>query len=179
VEIAANRAGINGGANEHAAKTITVTVTDLNDEAPTDIQINDTLFINGKVVFTLSAVASGDGNMHITNSCDGTVGSEFVIIDDFKKSVGGPPEITNTDVSVVENSSTDTPLLTIAHGSTDKSIQYGISGSLLLTILKSELVVVKVMAAAAVSISAALRVPSKKLAPLSLVKTTLSSIKTE
>jgi predicted component of type VI protein secretion system len=32
VEIAANRAGINGGANEHAAKTITVTVTDLNDE---------------------------------------------------------------------------------------------------------------------------------------------------
>jgi hypothetical protein len=28
VEIAANRAGINGGANEHAAKTITVTVTD-------------------------------------------------------------------------------------------------------------------------------------------------------
>jgi hypothetical protein len=34
-----------------------------------------------------------------------------------------PPEITNTDVSVVENSSTDTPLLTIAHGSTDKSIQ--------------------------------------------------------
>jgi hypothetical protein len=38
------------------------------------------------------------------------------------------PEITNTDVSVVENSSTDIPLLTIAHGSTDKSIQYGISG---------------------------------------------------
>jgi hypothetical protein len=32
------------------------------------------------------------------------------------------PEITNTDVSVVENSSTDTPLLTIAHGPTDKSI---------------------------------------------------------
>jgi hypothetical protein len=26
------------------------------------------------------------------------------------------PEITNTDVSVVENSSTDIPLLTIAHG---------------------------------------------------------------
>jgi hypothetical protein len=39
-------------ANEHAAKTITVTVTDLNDEAPTDIQINDTVFINGKVVLT-------------------------------------------------------------------------------------------------------------------------------
>jgi hypothetical protein len=52
VEIAANRAGINGGANEHAAKTITVTVTDLNDEAPTDIQINDTVFIDGKVVLT-------------------------------------------------------------------------------------------------------------------------------
>jgi hypothetical protein len=34
------------------------------------------------------------------------------------------PEITNTDVSVVENSSTDIPLLTIAHGKTDKSIQY-------------------------------------------------------
>jgi hypothetical protein len=31
-------------------------------------------------------------------------------------------------LSVVENSSTHTPLLTIAHGSTDKSIQYGISG---------------------------------------------------
>jgi hypothetical protein len=40
VEIAANRAGINGGV-ELATKTITVTVTDLDDEAPTDIQIND------------------------------------------------------------------------------------------------------------------------------------------
>jgi hypothetical protein len=40
VEIAANRAGINGGV-ELATKTITVTVTDLDDEAPTDIQINE------------------------------------------------------------------------------------------------------------------------------------------
>ncbi|VVM17862.1 hypothetical protein BSPWISOXPB_9255 [uncultured Gammaproteobacteria bacterium] len=34
MEITANRAGTNGGANEHATKTITVTVTDLDDEAP-------------------------------------------------------------------------------------------------------------------------------------------------
>jgi hypothetical protein len=98
VEITAGRAGINGGANELTTKTITVTVTDLDDgelgttlikkalsilrvpsltvmvicivlvivmgrlvlssllltddEAPTDIQINDTVFINGKVVLT-------------------------------------------------------------------------------------------------------------------------------
>jgi hypothetical protein len=51
VEITANRAGTNGGANEHTTKTITVTVTDLDDEAPTDIQINDATFINGHVVF--------------------------------------------------------------------------------------------------------------------------------
>jgi hypothetical protein len=38
---------------------------------------------------TPSAVASSDGEMHITSSCDGTVGSEFVIIDDFKISAGG------------------------------------------------------------------------------------------
>jgi hypothetical protein len=38
------------------------------------------------------------------------------------------PAMISKPVSVVENSSTDTPLLTIAHGSTDKSIQYGISG---------------------------------------------------
>jgi hypothetical protein len=37
------------------------------------------------------------------------------------------PEITNTDVSFDENRSTDIPLLTIAHGKTDKSIQYSIS----------------------------------------------------
>jgi hypothetical protein len=43
---------VNGGANELTTKTITVTVTDLDDEAPTDIQINDTVFINGKVVLT-------------------------------------------------------------------------------------------------------------------------------
>jgi hypothetical protein len=49
VEITANRAGTNGGANEHATKTITVTVTDLDDEAPTDIQINDAVFIDGYV----------------------------------------------------------------------------------------------------------------------------------
>jgi hypothetical protein len=53
VEITANRAGTNGGANEHATKTITVTVTDLDDEAPTDIQINDAVFIDGLI--TLSA----------------------------------------------------------------------------------------------------------------------------
>jgi hypothetical protein len=41
-----------GGANEHATKPITVTVTDLDDEAPTDIQINDAAFIDDKVVFT-------------------------------------------------------------------------------------------------------------------------------
>jgi hypothetical protein len=35
-----------GGANEHTTKTITVTVTDLDDEAPTDIQINDAVFID-------------------------------------------------------------------------------------------------------------------------------------
>jgi hypothetical protein len=35
-----------------ATKTITVTVTDLDDEAPTDIQINDAAFIDDKVVFT-------------------------------------------------------------------------------------------------------------------------------
>jgi hypothetical protein len=34
----------------------------------------------------------------------------------------------NPFVSVVENSSTDIPLLTIAHGPTDKPIQYSISG---------------------------------------------------
>jgi hypothetical protein len=67
-------------------------------------------FDNKGFINTLSAVASGDDNTLTSSSCEGT------------------PEITNTDVSVVENSSTDIPLLTIAHGSTDKSIQYGISG---------------------------------------------------
>jgi hypothetical protein len=38
---------------------------------------------------TLSAVASGNGNTSTTNNCDGTLGSEFVIIDDFKISAGG------------------------------------------------------------------------------------------
>jgi hypothetical protein len=38
---------------------------------------------------TPSAVASGDGDMYSVNSCDGTLGSEFVIIDDFKISAGG------------------------------------------------------------------------------------------
>jgi hypothetical protein len=37
---------------------------------------------------TLSAVASGDGNTPTTSSCDGVLGSEFVIIDDFKTSAG-------------------------------------------------------------------------------------------
>jgi hypothetical protein len=39
-------------------------------------------------VNTPSAVASGDGNTPTTNSCDGVLGSEFVIIDDFKRSAG-------------------------------------------------------------------------------------------
>ena len=172
VEIAANRAGINGGANEHAAKTITVTVTDLNDEAPTDIQINDAVFIDDKVVFTndkganflLGTLSAADidtaaaamtftttsAHLKIVNNNElrtkrsiTVIGSRRVTItaSDGTQSIDKtfvikvvpssqvlPPEITNTDVSVVENSSTDIPLLTIAHGSTDKSIQYDISG---------------------------------------------------
>ncbi|VVM25560.1 hypothetical protein BSPWISOXPB_9244 [uncultured Gammaproteobacteria bacterium] len=38
---------------------------------------------------TPSAVASGDGNMLKSSSCEGMLGSEFVIIDDFKISAGG------------------------------------------------------------------------------------------
>ncbi|VVH66364.1 hypothetical protein BSPLISOX_2334, partial [uncultured Gammaproteobacteria bacterium] len=172
VEITAGRAGINGGANELTTKTITVTVTDLDDEAPTDIQINDTVFINGKVVLTndkganflLGTLSAADidtaaaamtftitsaylkivnnnelrtkrpititSTMHITITVsDGTRSiDKAFFIKVVPSSQVLPPEITNTDVSVVENSSTDIPLLTIAHGSTDKSIQYGISG---------------------------------------------------
>ncbi|VVH65110.1 hypothetical protein BSPLISOX_1598, partial [uncultured Gammaproteobacteria bacterium] len=78
VEIAANRAGINGGV-ELATKTITVTVTDLDDEAPTDIQINDAFFIDGQVILandkganfllgTLSAtdIDTADNNLTFT-----------------------------------------------------------------------------------------------------------------
>jgi hypothetical protein len=71
VEITANRAGTNGGANEHTTKTITVTVTDLDDEASKGF------------IKTPSAVASGDGNTLTSSSCEGMLGSEFVIIDDF------------------------------------------------------------------------------------------------
>jgi hypothetical protein len=89
---------------------------------PTDIQINDTFFIDGYVsladdkganfllgtlsatdidtrasnyfdnkgfINTPSAVASGDDNTLTSSSCEGTIGSEFVIIDDFKISAGG------------------------------------------------------------------------------------------
>ncbi|SHN93831.1 hypothetical protein BCLUESOX_1072, partial [bacterium endosymbiont of Bathymodiolus sp. 5 South] len=173
VEITANRAGTNGGANEHATKTITVTVTDLDDEAPTDIQINDAAFIDDKVVFTndkganflIGTLSATDVDTAAAAMTFTTTSADFKIVNNnelrtkrpittintvhiaitasdgtrsidkvfFIKVVASSqvvllPEITNTDVSVVENSSTDIPLLTIAHGPTDKPIQYSISG---------------------------------------------------
>ncbi|VVM19828.1 hypothetical protein BSPWISOXPB_9269 [uncultured Gammaproteobacteria bacterium] len=172
MEITANRAGTNGGANEHATKTITVTVTDLDDEAPTDIQINDAVFIDGYVsladdkganflIGTLTATDIDTADNELTFT---TTSTDFKIVNNNELRTKHPltttalkhvtitasdgtrsfdktfaikvvassqvflPEITNTDVSVVENSSTDIPLLTIAHGKTDKSIQYSISG---------------------------------------------------
>ncbi|VVH65111.1 hypothetical protein BSPLISOX_2574, partial [uncultured Gammaproteobacteria bacterium] len=172
VEITANRLGTEDRPDEITTKTVTVTVTDLDDEAPTDIQINDAVFINGYVVFsndkganfligTLSAAdidtaaaaltfTTTSASFKIVNNNElrtkrsiTVIGSRRVTItaSDGTRSIDKTflikavassqvllPEITNTDVSVVENSSTDIPLLTIAHGSTDKSIQYGISG---------------------------------------------------
>jgi hypothetical protein len=204
VEITANRAGTNGGANEHATKTITVTVTDLDDEAPTDIQINDAVFIDGYVsladdkganflIGTLTATDdTADNELTFT-----TISTDFKIVNNnelrTKRSITAIgkktiaitasdgtrsfdktfaikvvassqvflPEITNTDVSVVENSSTDIPLLTIAHGPTDKPIQYSISGrDKDFFNLKDRVV------------SVAVRVPIKKFAPLSSARET-------
>ena len=146
VEITANRAGTNGGANEHATKTITVTVTDLDDEAPTDIQINDAVFIDGYVsladdkganflIGTLTATDdTADNELTFT-----TISTDFKIVNNNELRTKHPltttalkhvtitasdgtrsfdktfaikvvassqvflPEITNTDVSVVEN----------------------------------------------------------------------------
>jgi hypothetical protein len=90
----------------------------VDDEAPTDIQINDTFFINGYV-----SLADDKGANFLLGTLAVVVRGRLVL------------------------------------------------SSLLLTILKSVLVVVKVSSLSAVSISVALRVPSKKLASLSLVKT--------
>jgi hypothetical protein len=85
---------------ETVDKTITVTVTDLDDEAPTNIQISNTDLPADSPVGTLvgtlsafntpSAVASGDGDMPISSSCEDTLGFEFVAIGDFKISANLP-----------------------------------------------------------------------------------------
>jgi hypothetical protein len=76
---------------------------------------------------TPSAVANGDGDMRITNSCDGRNGSDFVTPDNFKINVVGgkseiiissiyigstesATEITNADISVRENFDITLPL---------------------------------------------------------------------
>jgi hypothetical protein len=62
-------------------KTFTIKVVASSQVLPPEITNTDVSVVENS--------SSGDGNMHITNSCDGTLGSEFVIIDDFKTSAGG------------------------------------------------------------------------------------------
>jgi hypothetical protein len=84
VEVTARRTDTN-----KTTKTITVTVTDLDDEAPTNIRINgpgviDNFDSKGFISTLIDMIPDSNGEVYITNSSDGPLGFELITVDDFK-----------------------------------------------------------------------------------------------
>jgi hypothetical protein len=67
---------------------------------------------------TLSAVSSGNGDIHITNSCEGKLGSEL-IIDDFKISTGGGESQVSSNICIGSTESANQKVGTLVIGKND------------------------------------------------------------
>jgi hypothetical protein len=103
--LTANKGGadffIAGGADE---KKFSLSGITLNFEA-TDFEARD----------DLSAVSSGNGDIHITNSCEGKLGSEL-IIDDFKISTGGGESQVSSNICIGSTESANQKVGTLVIG---------------------------------------------------------------